>query len=205
MVDVETEPTYSPPSNPTLQQNIEFVQHFRQLGGVVYLDYLPEWYWSSAWHSPDLTPLKDLGLVLVSSDYSGYSTGGGWRAYGNMTPVIWQYSSHVPLHGQLVDFNAFLGSGTHDVATLVEEFKAVVTTGKLVSGKTWQPVVTSGDKNLQQIATACSMAPAAVLRATAVHRGFYDRVLRGYLDQVFTGALSPTANIPAGAQLWVLK
>lgn len=205
MVDVETQTKMQPPSIPSLQQNIAFVQNFRQLGGTVYLEYLPEWYWSSVWSSPALAPLKDLGLVLVSSDYSGYSGGGGWQAYGGMAPVIWQYSSHVPLHGQLVDFNAFLGSGTHDIATLVEEFKAVVTTGKLPTGKAWQELVTTGDKNLQEIATACGMTSAAILRATANHRGFYDPVMHDYLDQVFAGTLGATGKIPAGATLWVLK
>ena len=88
------------------------------------------------WNSPDLTPLKDLGLVLVSSDYSRYSGGGGWQPYGRMTR---------------------------------------------------------------------GMTSAAVLRATANHRGFYDPVMHDSLDQVFTGTQSATAKIPAGATLWVLK
>lgn len=203
MVDVETETLTG--AEPSMEQNIGFVQHFRQLGGTVHVNYLPEWYWSSVWGSPDLTPLKKLDLVLVSSVYANYSTNIGWREYGGWAPTIWQYSSHVALHGQYVDFNAFEGSGTSDVSTLVEELKAVVTTGKLPSQKVWQELITKGDQTLEQIATACGVRPPKVLRTTVVHYGEYDPVIAGYLDQVFAGTMSPTANIPAGARLWVLK
>ena len=205
MVDVETETLNRPPSNPSIGQNVAFVRHFRDLGGTVYLNYLPEWYWSSVWGSPDLAPLKDLGLLLVSSVYANYSSNIGWKEYGNWTPTIWQYSDRVFLHGQYVDFNAFEGSGTHDVPTMVEEFKSIVTTGKFPSRQRWQELITDGNQTLEQIATTCGMKPAKILRTAAVHYGEYDPVIAGYLDQVFTGAASPTANIPPGAKLWVLK
>ena len=203
MVDVETEPTTG--AKPSLAQNVAFVQSFRGLGGIIYLNYLPQWYWDSVWGKPDLTPLKDLGLILVSSNYSGYATGAGWAPYGGWTPVIWQYSSTVSLHGQQVDFNAFLGSGATDVPTLVAELKSVVLTGKLPDQKTWQELDTAGDQSLQQIATGCHMSPATILRATAIHYGAYDQVTQDYLDTVFGGTLHPTASMPAGAKLWVLK
>jgi hypothetical protein len=203
MVDVETQPQTG--AQPSLEQNVTFVKSFRGLGGIVYLNYLPQWYWSSVWGSPDLTPLKDLGLVLVSSDYVGYSSGAGWAAYGGWTPTIWQYSSTVPLHGQQVDFNAFLGSGATDVPTLVAELKSVVTTGKLPSQQAWQELDTPGDQSLQQIASACHMHPADILRATAAHYGCYDQVTQDYLDSVLAGTLSAAASMPAGGKLWVLK
>jgi hypothetical protein len=205
MVDVETTGTRSNPSNPSLVQNIGFVQHFRQLGGTVHLNYLPRWYWDSVWGRPDLTPLKDLDLVLVSSEYVSYSTGAGWAAYGGWTPTIWQYSKTEPLHGQPVDFNAFLGSGATDIPTLLTELKSVVTTGKFPGGKTWQELDTPGNQSLQQIASACDMSPATILRATAVHYNRYDPVTHDYLDNILTGTIKPTASMPAGGKLWILK
>jgi len=203
MVDVETQPRTG--AKPSLAQNVAFVQHFRKLGGTIYLNYLPRWYWDSVWGRPDLTPLKNLGLALVSSDYSGYATNAGWAAYGGWFPTMWQYSDNVSLHGQHVDFNAFLGSGTPDVPTLVEELKAVVTTGKLPDQKTWQELDTPGDQSLEQIASTCSMSPAGILCATAVHYGRYDQVTEAYVDRVFGGTLGATTKMPAGAKLWVLK
>jgi hypothetical protein len=202
MVDVETETITG--AKPALAQNIGFVQQYRGLGGTIHLEYLPQWYWNDPWGSPDLTPLKNLNLVLVSSNYSGYSTGNGWREYGGWHPTIWQYSSSVPLHGQQVDFNAFLGSGATNAQELVTELKSVVMTGSLPSRQTWQELVTTGNQSLQDIAGACKMDPATILRATAVHYGLYDPVTGRYVDQVFAGAPA-SAKIPAGAKLWVLK
>lgn len=203
MVDVETETQTG--SKPSLQQIIEFVTHFRSLGGIVHLNYLPEWYWSSILGSPDLAPLKKLGLVLVSSDYSGYGTHAGWAAYGGMAPTIWQYTSSASVHGVNVDFNAFLGSGATDAPTLLAELKAVVTTGRLPGRKTWHELVTKGDKSLQEIAKACGMNPAELLRTTAVRYGSFDAVTHDFLDAVFAGSAAPASNVPAGARLWVLE
>lgn len=203
MVDVETEPQTG--SQPTLDQNVAFVNSYRGLGGTVHVNYLPRWYWMSPWGQPDLGPLKDLGLVLVSSDYTGYSTNAGWAAYGGWAPTIWQFSESTPLHGFKVDFNAFLGSGATDVPTLVSEFKSVVMTGQHPGQKTWQEWQTAGDRSLQQIAAACDMTPAAVVRATAIRYGRYDQITHDYLDNIFTGTLDHAAHMPAGAKLWVIK
>jgi hypothetical protein len=203
MADVETETITG--AQPTLAQNVEFVKSFRSLGGTIHLNYLPRWYWESPWGSPDLAALKDLDLVLVSSDYSGYSTSAGWQPYGGWTPTIWQYSSTVPLHGQKVDFNAFLGSGATDVPTLIDELRSIVMTGKLPSQQAWQELETTGKQSLGQIASASHMSPAAILRATAIRYGHYDQVTHDYLDSTFSGAGNPTASMPAGAKLWVLR
>jgi hypothetical protein len=203
MVDVETEGQTG--SKPSLQQNIDFVTRFRSLGGTVHLNYLPRWYWSSVWGSPELTALKNLGLVLVSSEYAGYGTHAGWAAYGGWAPTIWQYSASVSIRGVTVDFNAFLGSGATDAPTLVGELKAVVTTGKLPGQKTWHELVTKGDKSLQEIAQECGMSTAAVLRATAVRYGQYGTALHNYLDGVFAGTVAPASDVPAGVPLWVLQ
>jgi hypothetical protein len=203
MVDVETETQTG--SKPSLRQNLDFVTHFRSLGGTVHLNYLPNWYWSSVWGSPDLAPLKDLGLVLVSSDYAGYGTHAGWAPYGGMTPTIWQYTSSVSLHGVPVDFNAFLGSGATDAPTLVEDLKAIVTTGKLPGQRTWHELVTNGGKSLAEIARASGLSPAALLRATAVRYGQFDAVTHAFLDGVFAGTVAPGSDVPAGARFWVLR
>lgn len=99
-------------SNPTVQDALDFTSSFRSLGGLVVLEYLPEWYWQQL-GSPSLLPIAGAGLALVSSSYpsGGYSdTGSGWNAYGGVTPSIWQYTDAQSYSGQLVDFNAFRGT-----------------------------------------------------------------------------------------------
>jgi Glycosyl hydrolases family 25 len=203
MVDVETQNQTG--SKPTLAQNVAFVENLRGLGGIVHLNYLPQWYWSSVWGSPGLTSLKDLGLALVSSDYTSYQSGAGWAPYGGWTPTIWQYSDSTLLNGVRVDFNAFLGSGPADPHVLTGELETLVRTGKLPAARTWQEWDTLGRRSLQQIAVACDMTPAAVLRATAIHFDRYDPVTHDYLDQVLSGTLPATAKIPAGGRLWVQR
>lgn len=144
-------------------------------------------------------------MMLVSSNYSGYATNAGWASYGGWSPTIWQYSDAVSLHNVSVDFNVFLGSGTTDVATLVEEFKSVVTTGSLPDQSTWHQLVTTGDSSLAQIAAANSMYVSAMLRATACHYGFFDAVTKDHLDSVLDGKLAATSAVPADARLWVLS
>jgi hypothetical protein len=97
-----------------------FVQAYRALGGTVTLLYLPEWFWSGHWGSPDLTPLAQGGLALISSNYSGYSdTGAGWQPYGGVTPSIWQYTSTANFGGDAnVDMNAYRGT--------IDELRALI-------------------------------------------------------------------------------
>jgi hypothetical protein len=203
MVDVETQTQTG--SKPSLAQNVAFVQDLRALGGTVHLNYLPQWYWASVWDKPDLTPLKDLSLALVSSDYTSFQSGAGWTPYGGWTPTIWQYSDSTLLNGVRVDYNAFLGSGPADPHTLAGELETLVLTGKLPTSRTWQEWDTKGHRSLQQIAAVCDMTPAAILRATAIHFDHYDTVTHDYLDQVFTGTLPVSAKVPAGARLWVQR
>ncbi len=102
MLDIE-----NPNRVPTIPEILAFVTEYRRLGGTVKLAYLPRWYWQSDMGSPDLTPLANALLRLVSSNYTVYSdTGPGWNAYGGMTPYIWQYTDALPYGGQNVDFNA---------------------------------------------------------------------------------------------------
>lgn len=87
---------------------LAFTSAYRNLGGRVALAYIPKWYWRDHMGSPDLRPIGDAGMRLVSSDYSErYSdTGVGWADYGNMYPYVWQYTDAFPYAGHHVDFNA---------------------------------------------------------------------------------------------------
>jgi peptidoglycan hydrolase-like protein with peptidoglycan-binding domain len=124
MLDVETETLNGVTSTPSVTDVVDFVSQYRALGGVLYLLYLPRWYWADL-GSPSLAPLIELGLLLVSSDYTSYSDSGpGWDSYGGMTPVIWQYTDTATLNGVVgVDFNAYQGT--------VADFESQVTTGAL--------------------------------------------------------------------------
>jgi Glycosyl hydrolases family 25 len=125
---------------PSLADAVAFIDAYRKAGGTCWLCYLPRWYWQQL-GSPDLGPLRQRGMLLVSSNYAaGYTdanSGAGWASYGGMTPTVWQYSSTTPFNRQRVDFNAYRGSkyaGKQDaasVAATLAEFRSLATTGKL--------------------------------------------------------------------------
>lgn len=92
-----------------------FTTEYRRLGGIVTLLYLPHWYWQDHMHSPDLSPLRNLGLQLVVSNYRTYDDNHWPAGYGGMTPVQWQYV------GSPLDMNAFRGS--------IDDYKALVLGG----------------------------------------------------------------------------
>ena len=111
------EPTGS--SRPSLANVLAYVDAAHSTGLNLKLVYLPRWYWSQL-GSPDLRPLADRGLHLVSSAYPGgrgtaaqISPGdnaAGWSPYGGMTPTLYQFTDAASEAGQLVDVNAFRGS-----------------------------------------------------------------------------------------------
>lgn len=118
---IDFEPEYdangSPISLPSLADAVAFRDTYRELGGLVRLNYLPHWYWAGHLGSPSLAPLAD--LALVSSGYTTYSdTGPGWASYGGLEPQIWQYTDKLPYSGRLVDFNAYRGT-VQDFAALL--------------------------------------------------------------------------------------
>jgi GH25 family lysozyme M1 (1,4-beta-N-acetylmuramidase) len=98
--------------------------------------YLPKWLWRDFYGSPDLA---QLGGPLVASDFGDNSTGSpsalytaqhgddgrGWRAYGGVTPAVWQYGSRcdVPGASDRTDINAFRGS--------LDELAALLTGGDM--------------------------------------------------------------------------
>ncbi len=124
---IDCEPAYNPngtiASAPQVSDLGDFISQYRALGGKVYLLYLPHWYWDGNLGQASLASVIDLGMLLVSSDYAGYSnTGPGWAPYGGMTPVVWQYTSTATLNGVIdVDMNAYQGT--------LDDFQAQVTTG----------------------------------------------------------------------------
>jgi GH25 family lysozyme M1 (1,4-beta-N-acetylmuramidase) len=139
---IDMEPTYAAngtiASAPQVSDAVAFINQYRALGGLVYLLYLPHWYWQGNLGQTSLSAVSDLGMLLVSSDYTGYSdTGPGWASYGGMTPVIWQYTSSATLNGVSdVDMNAFRGT--------LAQFQTAVTTGGQAQGGTNEPTLTEG-------------------------------------------------------------
>src|SRR5271154_6795455 len=74
---VDFEPAYNSDgtiaSAPQVSDAVDFINEYRALGGTVYLLYLPHWYWQGDLAEASLTSLIDLGMLLVSSDYTRYS------------------------------------------------------------------------------------------------------------------------------------
>ena len=140
---IDFEPAYNAngtiASAPQISDAVAFINEYRALGGTVFLLYLPHWYWQGNLGSPALTSVIDLGMLLVSSDYTGYSdTGPGWAPYGGMTPVVWQYTSTATLNGVVnVDMNAYKGT--------LAQFQTQVTTGGSTQTGPGEPTLVEGD------------------------------------------------------------
>jgi len=105
MVDTETEGS----SNPTVDDCCTFIRELTRLGGRVWADYFPYWYWRIV--GGDLSRITALGAAIVSSHYTTYSDSGpGWQPYGGASPIVWQYANNLVYGGKPVDFNAFKGT-----------------------------------------------------------------------------------------------
>ena len=123
-------------SRPTIMDVIEFIDAYRELGGITYILYLPRWYWASVLNSPDLMELHTRRMWLWSSDYTTYADNGvGWQGYGGLPVAIWQYADNINYGGvDEVDFNAFKGTGKQSTLPGVRaEFQHLVTTGLLTA------------------------------------------------------------------------
>lgn len=119
MLDVE--PTGG--SAPRLPDVTGYLDAAEAAGLRVRLVYLPRWYWQRI-GAPDLTPLTARGIGIVSSHHpvahpsdtaqayaaAGGDAGAGWLAYGNASPLIWQFTDAAPQGGQKVDADAYRGS-----------------------------------------------------------------------------------------------
>ena len=93
----------------TVPRLLELTSRYRGLGGVASLVYLPRWWWRDHLGAPDLRPLADAGLALISSDYDN-APPDGWAPYGGVTPAVWQFTSTRPFNGRLCDFNRYPGT-----------------------------------------------------------------------------------------------
>lgn len=149
---IDFEPEYNAngtiASAPQISDAVAFINEYRSQGGTTYLVYLPHWYWQGNLGSASLAPLTNLGMLLVSSDYTTYSdTGPGWTAYGGMTPVIWQYTSSATLNGvKNVDMNAYQGT--------VADFQVQASTG---GGQTQGGPSSPSEPTLSQGATGAAV------------------------------------------------
>lgn len=109
MLDVER----SAGGSATYRDALTFSETYKALGGLLRPAYIPEWYWSGVWKSPGLHEFQALGMWLISSNYTSYSdTGRGWRAYGGLTPEVWQW------RGSPLDCDAYKGTKTQLAALL---------------------------------------------------------------------------------------
>ncbi|NUP52094.1 MAG: glycoside hydrolase [Catenulispora sp.] len=114
MLDAEPAGSFSP----TFAQILAYIDAAHAAGLNLRLLYLPEWYWRQI-GSPDLTPVAERGVHLVSSAYPGGSGSpaaiypgdgaAGWQSYGGMTPLIYQFTDKATDGGQPLDYNAFRG------------------------------------------------------------------------------------------------
>lgn len=183
----------------TVPRLLDLTARYRALGGKPSLVYLPHWWWQQL-GSPDLRPLLQAGLALVSSNYpaAGYSDNGpGWQPYGGVTPTIWQYTD------KPFDMNAFKGTVAQLAAVFTgaveppEDFMATINQADW-DALIWRthaivnnlPVVvagpTKGEKNalhdaIAAIGTASGMTPAELAAlsgqiATAVVDLEHDRL-----------------------------
>lgn len=130
MLDAEPAGSYSP----TLAQIYAYIDAAHAAGLNLRLCYLPQWVWAQM-GSPGLSGLTDRGVSLVSSAYPGgtgspgsiYPGDGaaGWKPYGGLTPLIYQFTNQASDGGQTLDYNAFRGT----TAQLVTALKSPAVTG----------------------------------------------------------------------------
>lgn len=123
-------------SHPRLSDLVTFIDEYRRLGGILYLTYLPHWYWVEFWGSPKLDALATRDQWLWTSSYTNYSDNGiGWKGYGGLQVAMWQYADNVDYGGLAeCDFSAFKGTGKQpSFAGVRAEFQHLVTTGVLTT------------------------------------------------------------------------
>lgn len=199
MLDVETEGS----SHPGLPFVMQVADAMASSGLRVKLVYLPKWYWQQI-GSPDLQPLVQRGIGLVSSSYpshggqdpavgyaaSGGDKGPGWASYGGVTPVLWQFTDSGLRQG-LLDFNAFRGTIT-DMAALLVGAAATATGGDAVGNYTmgdgWQKDYPDVAAQLQQHIPAGTVVDETQAAAYAMVRSFVaaerSAVIEAKLDQL---------------------
>jgi GH25 family lysozyme M1 (1,4-beta-N-acetylmuramidase) len=195
MLDVETSQLGG---NPSIADAQEFADEFRKLGGVIYLVYLPHWYWGDL-GSPSLDGFSKRGLLVVSSAYPpAYSdTGEGWQPYGGITPTIWQYTSTETFQGQKCDFNAFKGT--------VDQLKSIARTGKMPVAPKRHVVGKGNTASLDSLAKARGTNVDHLVEASKAHlNGENLAILTAYLalDAALHAQGEPHPAMPEGLVYW---
>jgi GH25 family lysozyme M1 (1,4-beta-N-acetylmuramidase) len=128
----------------------EFDDHWAAVDDRPLAVYLPHWNWSDYLGKPDLRVLRG---PLVSSRYplgdttadyaslyslSGGDAGAGWAGYGNVTPTLWQFTSHgyVPGATGATDCNAYRGTLSRLISQLTggDDMTAEQTANDLMFG-----------------------------------------------------------------------
>jgi len=123
---LDMEPQYQTGSRPTVATTAALIDRCRAdgIGLRPRLIYLPAWYWQEL-GSPSLSPFITRGQELISSAYLGGGdypgdNAAGWKSYGGMTPLLYQYTETAYVGGTKVgDMNAFKGT-IEDLSALLD-------------------------------------------------------------------------------------
>jgi len=186
MIDFEKNGTY----NPTLAQLIALADACFRAGLRVVLVYMPRWYHEQI-GSPSLAQLDSRGISLVSSNYpGGYNYPGddaaGWKSYGGMTPLIYQFTDSAPVQGRGVDRNAYRGSAPQLAATL-NTSGAVMGTYTMSAG--WQADYQDVADALQKHIPAGMVIDEGLAAAYAMVRSFVAAERGGNIVTMLTEVL----------------
>lgn len=127
MIDVETEGG----SRPGVDWCVRFITELQRLGGHVWSVYYPRWYLGVTGGS-----LAALGVPVIASEYRSYDDDNWPAGYGDIIPLIWQYTS------EPIDMNAFKGTPAQ-LAALINGTSTSGNTGEmnLTDTVTFSPAV----------------------------------------------------------------
>ena len=140
---IDCEPSGSRPG-PSWQDIQDYAAAALATGLNLRLLYLPYWYWQRI-GSPDLTPLRELGLVASNYTENGQypgDTSARWDVpYDGLEPLILQYTDNHPAgasFGAGLDFNAYRGTPTELEAFLAprqgDDMAVTFATGEVKPG-----------------------------------------------------------------------
>jgi len=177
MVDIETEGS----SKPALTDVCAYIDACHAAGLRIKLAYLPQWYWEQVLGSPDLTPLTERGVAVVSSAFAGSTgtgpaqyqadggdQGPGWAAYGGVTPLLWQFTDHAAEGGQSVDYNAYRGTLAELAAYLAEPVPTTAPT----SGPTTGTGTSAGPAGPRVLTLGCTGADVKAVQQDLVAHAY---------------------------------
>lgn len=200
MLDVEPAGQYSP----TLAQTLGYIDEAHHQGLNLRLCYLPRWVWQ-AMGSPSLTGLRDRGVSLVASSYPGgagtalqiYPGDGaaGWASYGDVTPLLYQFTSQALDAGQRIDYNAFKGT--------IEQFDAAIHVGNTPTGGPdmtytvsagWQNDYPDAAAELQRYAPVGTQMDAEQAAAYGAMRAIVTAFRTGQIESKLDSVINTLAN-----------